>query len=157
MGHGLLMRGSSNPPPEAALQDGVFTTAQALAHGYSHYRVRRLVRSGRWIAVLGSVYADRSAHLTPASLARAAVLVAGTGAVASHTTAAQLWGLVVPADSDVHVIIERRRRWTVPGLRVHRIALRDDEVAVRSSVTASGRTVWCERGTRSFGSRGTTS
>jgi hypothetical protein len=83
------------------------------------------------------VYADRSAHLNSASLARAAVLVAGTGAVASHTTAARLWSLVVPADPDVHVIIERRRRLTVPGLRTHRIVLRDDEVAVRQGIVTT--------------------
>lgn len=137
------MRGSSTPPPEAALQDGVFTVAQALSAGYTHYRVRNLVRTGRWIAVLGSVYADRSSHLNHASLARAAVLAAGTNGVASHTTAARLWDLDVPPDPDVHVIIDPRRRLTVPGLRVHRIRVSEAEMCSRKGIltTRLDRTV----------------
>jgi very-short-patch-repair endonuclease len=137
------MRGSSFPPPQASLQDGVFTVAQALAAGYSHYRIRNLVRQGRWVAVLGSVYADRSAHLTHASLARAAVLVAGAGAVASHTTAARLWDIEVPPDPDVHATIEPRRRLVIPGLRVHRVRLTEPELAMRREVlvTRLDRTV----------------
>jgi very-short-patch-repair endonuclease len=137
LGQRPAMRGSATPPPQAALQDGVFTVAQALAAGYSHYRIRNLVRQGRWIAVLGSVHADRRAHLTHASLARASVLVAGAGAVASHATAARLWDLDVPPDPDVHAIVDPRRRIQVPGLRLHRIAVTDSEVGVRRGVVVT--------------------
>jgi very-short-patch-repair endonuclease len=137
------MRGHSVAPPEADAQGGVFTAAQALSAGYTSYRVRNLLRQGRWIVVLGSVYAERTTYLTHASLARSAVLVAGAGAVASHITAARLWDLAVPEDPDVHATIEPSRRVIVAGLRVHRVRLRDDEMTMRGGVpvTRLDRTV----------------
>ena len=110
------MRGSAAPPPEAHDQRGVFTRAQAMDAGYSSYRIRRLVRDRRWVVVLGSVYVESSTSLSQASLARAAVLAAGTGSVVSHGTAARLWELVVPVDPDVHVTVDPDVHLKIPGV-----------------------------------------
>ena len=132
------MRGSAAPPPEAHDQRGVFTRAQAMDAGYSSYRIRRLVRDRRWVVVLGSVYVESSTSLSQASLARAAVLAAGTGSVVSHGTAARLWELVVPVDPDVHVTVDPNVHLKIPGLRAHRVPVAEKELAVREGILCTG-------------------
>ena len=132
------MRNTANEPHLAGQQDQVFTRLQAIEAGYTPYRVRKLVHDGRWIVVLGSVYAAATARLTAVSLAWAAQLAAGAGAVVSHTTAARLWGLVVPVDPEVHVIVPRERRLTIEGLRTHRIDIPESALAHIEGVVCSG-------------------
>jgi hypothetical protein len=134
------MRGSSQPPPEATEQGGLFTARQAAAAGISTYRQRNLLRQRRWIVVLGSVYAESSVTLSPVSLARAAQLAAGTGSVVSHTTGARLRGLAVPVDPEVHVIVGLDRRLRVPGLRTHRVPVEDSELDVVEGVLTTDLT-----------------
>jgi very-short-patch-repair endonuclease len=58
---------------------------------------------------------------TPTQRIHAAVLAAGPGALASHRSAARLWGIPRPDDDPVDVILPRRtRQATVAGARVHR-------------------------------------
>lgn len=45
--------------------------------------------------------------------------------IVSHTTAGSFHHLRVPADPELHVIVERNRRVRIPGLRAHRIEVRD--------------------------------
>ncbi|MCW2713222.1 MAG: Transcriptional regulator, AbiEi antitoxin, Type system [Frankiales bacterium] len=79
-------------------QGGVVTRKQALDSGLSPAAVRTLLRSGRWTALAGGVYAP-AASLDPGPGARhvleaaARVLTSGLGVVASHRTAALVHGL----------------------------------------------------------------
>jgi very-short-patch-repair endonuclease len=59
----------------------------------------------------------------------AAVLAAGPGAVLSHRSAAQLWGLIEGFSSPIGVTLPRARRGR-PGIRFHRSSLPDDERTV---------------------------
>jgi hypothetical protein len=131
------MRGSSRPPEAAGVQNSVFTAEQARGAGYSAKQVRHRLRSGQWTVVLGSVYADRSAPLTAVSLARAAALAAGTGAVVSHTTCAVLCDLKVPRDPEAHVIVDPERRLRIPGLRPHRVELAESEIVVVDGIACT--------------------
>jgi hypothetical protein len=60
-----------------------------------------------------------SAALRPHLLARAALLLAGEGAVVSHHDAARLWGGIVPEDPYTHVTCIGRRP-QIRGIRAHR-------------------------------------
>ena len=64
------------------------------------------------------VYVERAAPLTPALLARAALLVCPDATV-SHHSAARLWGGVVPDDGMVHLTCPGRRP-QVAGIKAHR-------------------------------------
>lgn len=109
-------------PATAWSQDGVFTRSQARAEGWSDRTQRRLLDSGLWIAVAGTVMRHREVPEGPWQLARAVHLTAGL--VASHATAGALCQLAVPAE--LHGIGHVRR---VPArVSVHRVALREDEV-----------------------------
>src|SRR5262245_53824967 len=58
---------------------------------------------------------------TPIQAIHAAVLAAGAGALASHRSAARLWGIPRPDDDPVDVILPRRtREAAVAGAAVHR-------------------------------------
>jgi len=131
------MRGTSTPPAAAAEQAGVFTREQALEAGYTNFRIRNLLAQRRWSVVLGSVYIETASRLTPMSLAYAARLAGGLEAIVSHTTAGVFHRLSVPTDPELHVIVERNRRVRVPGLRAHRIEVRDDELVRVGGVVAT--------------------
>jgi very-short-patch-repair endonuclease len=78
------------------------------------YRVAR----GRLAVVYRGVYAVGDAPLTPQGWTIAAVLACGPAAVASHRSAAALWGLLAswPEEPEVTVTTPRRSR---PGITVH--------------------------------------
>ncbi len=59
----------------------------------------------------------------------AAVLAAGPGAVLSHRSAAELWGLIAGFTAPIHVTLPTARRGR-PGIRFHRSSLPDDERTV---------------------------
>lgn len=122
------MRGDATPPPAAQDQYGVFTRSQARAAGVSAKRLGKLVDDERWVRVVGPVFAARTASLTPVSMAYAATLAAGIGAVASHMTAAQVCGYVVPPDPEVHAIVGPDERPRIRGLRAHRVALAETDL-----------------------------
>lgn len=70
----------------------------------------------------------------------AAVLGAGTGAVASHRSAAHLWGIPRPDDDAIDVtLLDRRRQATLDGVVVHRPRDRlDITPVVRHHIRTSG-------------------
>lgn len=106
----------------------MFTRAQARAAGVSAKRLGKLVDDERWVQVVGPVFATRATVLSPVSMAYAATLAAGLGAVASHMTAAQVCGYAVPPDPEVHAIVGPDERPRIRGLRAHRVALADQDV-----------------------------
>jgi Transcriptional regulator, AbiEi antitoxin/REase_MTES_1575 len=77
----------------AAAQRGHITSEQCRDCGLSPSAVRRLVARGAWERVAPGVYRIVGAPLTWHGRALAAVLAAGPEALASHRTAAHLWGL----------------------------------------------------------------
>ncbi|EWT05951.1 hypothetical protein N864_01375 [Intrasporangium chromatireducens Q5-1] len=77
------------------------------------------LRSGRFRRLFHGVYVSSRTVLRPRLLARAALLLAGEGAVVSHHDAARLWGGVVPEDPNTHVTCVGSRP-QVRGIRAHR-------------------------------------
>lgn len=125
----------------AAGQHGVVTRSQLVAAGLSPSAVDRRLASGRYRAVHSGVYLVLP---FPVQYTRemAAVLASGPDAVASHVSAAPLWGMRAAADGPVHVITpdnRGRRR----GIRAHRASVPDEERTVqhRVPVTTPARTV----------------
>ncbi len=105
----------------AAEQQGVVTRAQLRGVGIRPDAVDSRVRS-RWLRPMQrGVYAI-GPIAGPHAGEMAAVLACGEGAVLSHRTAAQLWGLLPhPANqSTVDVTVPAGRRIRRPGVHVHR-------------------------------------
>jgi very-short-patch-repair endonuclease len=110
----------------ARRQSGVFSRSQAIGVGYTARQIGSRVRRGRWCVVLPRVYAATSTPLSPLGHAWAAHLSAGLGSLVSHTTAAELWGILVPQDGLIHLTVppDRRPRLGAP-IRVHRVLVDD--------------------------------
>jgi Transcriptional regulator, AbiEi antitoxin/Protein of unknown function (DUF559) len=105
----------------AATQHGHITWEQCRSCGLSPSAVRRLVARGAWARVAPGVYRIVGAPLTWHGRALAAVLAAGPEALASHRTAAHLWGLEgfgPPGRIEVTVPRHSRPRHR-PGVTVH--------------------------------------
>ncbi|WP_153397073.1 DUF559 domain-containing protein [Ornithinicoccus halotolerans] len=106
----------------------LFTWRQGLAAGHSW----RELRGPRFQRLLRNVYAPRGATVDVVVLVRAARLVVGEHAVASHETAARIWGAAVPPVDEVHLTVPPgTRRARREGVRVHAGARR---AVVRSGV-----------------------
>lgn len=67
-------------------------------------------------------YVPSTVRITPALLVRAAMFCWPSALGASHHSAAQLWGGVVPATSDVHLAVEATCRTKRNGIKTHRFA-----------------------------------
>lgn len=93
----------------ARRQHGLVTLAQATAAGVSPEAVRWRVRTGRWNRISPGVFALAGTANTWRQKTMAAVLVAGPGAVASHTTAAALYDLSCCPFKGVEITVPRRR------------------------------------------------
>ncbi len=102
----------------AASQHALFTRAQALAAGLTPRTIGGGLTRGRWLTVFRGVYRMAGAPVTPDQRLLAAVLAAGAGAVASHRSAAWLWGLSDELSLDVSVPKNRSPR--LAGVVVHR-------------------------------------
>jgi len=101
-------------------QSGVLTRRQLLACGFTPAQLRAQVRAGRWQRLSRRVYATFTGELPRPAMLWAAVLSAGRGAALSHTTAAELAGLVDNVSPAVHVTVPSTRRITqVDGVVVH--------------------------------------
>ncbi|MGH3441646.1 MAG: type IV toxin-antitoxin system AbiEi family antitoxin domain-containing protein [Nitriliruptorales bacterium] len=113
----------------AAGRFGVFTSAEALKAGVSRMELSRSCDAGTVERLRRAVYRFVAAPLTPKANVLAAVLAGGPTCVASHTTAAALWGL---ADLEVvepcHLLSDRptQRRVEVATIHVSRTVTRLD-------------------------------
>lgn len=106
----------------AAEQDGLVTTAQAASLGLDRGALHRAVAHGWLEPVRTGLYAVAGAPTSWRRAVRTAVLSAGPDAVASHQTAAALWGLRGFDPGPVEVTTHRgRRRHTRNdvGFRLH--------------------------------------
>jgi very-short-patch-repair endonuclease/predicted transcriptional regulator of viral defense system len=105
----------------AARQGGVISRAQLIAAGLSAKAIDSRVAAGRLHIVHRGVYAVGHTVVGAVGLRWAAVLACGEGAVLSHASAADAWGLVASAARTMHVTVpgragRKRRR----GIRIHR-------------------------------------
>jgi hypothetical protein len=105
----------------AQAQDGVLTRAQALRGGMTSTMIRFQLDRGRWQRLQTGVYAVFSGVPGRRAVLWGAVLRAGSGAVLSYQTAAELSGLADRPSTLIHVTVPSRRYVErIPGMVVHR-------------------------------------
>ena len=136
----------------AAVRMGLFSTADLRAAGVTAPEIRSAVRTGAWIRVRTGLYATADTLAQAGAAGRrhevdalaVTITLARPAAVLSHATAAQLWGLPVPAGLPPVVRLTDPYRWrSGPGYVVTRAGLPDDEVTTlgRHRLTTPDRTV----------------
>jgi predicted transcriptional regulator of viral defense system len=123
-------------------QHGLITIRQLLALGFDEAAIRYRVRAGRLHRVRRGVYAVGHTALTVSGRRLAAVLALGDLALASHITAAAIWGLRQTASGLIHVTVPGTARDRA-GIRVHRRVLTDADRARHEAipVTSLARTL----------------
>jgi hypothetical protein len=126
----------------AARQHGIVASRQLEALGYSRAATTRGVRSGRLHRLHRGVYAVGHTALSWHSYCLAAVLACGPNTLASHASAAWLWGLLLSRPGSFHVTAPTRRHRKM-GLYLHYAQLSDEDRAERDGipVTAVPRTL----------------
>jgi very-short-patch-repair endonuclease len=97
----------------------VLTRTDLEGLGFSDAAVEHRVATGRLHPVARGIYAVGRAELTPRGKWMAAVLACGGGAVLSHRSAAELWGIGFEERGRIDVTIRRRSRLERPGVNVH--------------------------------------
>jgi very-short-patch-repair endonuclease len=102
----------------ARRQHGVLTRADLLALGFSAKGIKHRAASGRLHAISAGVYAVGRPELTPDGRWMAAVLACGDGAVLSHKSAAELWGIGHEWERRIDVSIRRPSKIRRKGLKV---------------------------------------
>lgn len=107
-----------------ASQDGVIGRSQAAQFGLSPYSMRHRVRAEDWQRIQRGVYATFSGKVTREAQLWAALLRAGSEAVHSHQTAAELYGLLKQPSPMIHLTVPATtnpaRKGRIPGVVVHR-------------------------------------
>ncbi len=99
----------------AAKHHSLITRKTAYEFGLDRSEVQREVDSGRWVRMRRNVFLIGGAVVTWRTEVMAAVLAAGPSGVASHRTAAALWGLEgfdSPRLIELTVPRHRRRKLT---------------------------------------------
>ena len=138
---------TSSLPAVASAQGGIFSAADARAHGYDRNEAAHLLASGQWTLLSRGVYAVARADGDAVEMHRLDVRAAQlrvSGAVASHSSAAVLLGMSLLKTPSVVTLTSDRadhRRRSV--LHVLRAPLPDHHVRVDGSgvpVTTGGRT-----------------
>ncbi|MBS1882656.1 MAG: hypothetical protein JSS97_06830, partial [Actinobacteria bacterium] len=109
------------------------TRADLLGLGFSAKGIKHRIATGRLHPVAAGVFAVGRRELTPHGRWMAAVLACGQGAVLSHRSAAELWGIGKEIRGPIHVSIRRRSRLARPGVKVH----------ARASLASQSLTRWC--------------
>lgn len=104
----------------AARQHGVVAWGQLVRLGLSRRAIQHRVAKGRLHRVMWGVYAVGRPQLTSFGRWMAAVLACGSGAVLSHESAAQLWGVRPGDSSPIEVSVPVASEHRCPGVRVHR-------------------------------------
>src|SRR4051812_36243277 len=105
----------------AARHHGLVTRRAAVKAGLSERAWYRAIEAGQLERIHPGVCRMYGASSTAVQRIHAAVLAAGKGALASHRSAARLWGLPRPEDEPVDLILpQRTHRALVVGATVHR-------------------------------------
>jgi hypothetical protein len=108
-----------------SVQAGIVDREQARRLGFSDRQIIHRLNTDRWQRVHAGVYATFSGPVSRPARLWAAIRWAGEGAMLSHDTAAELYGIVdSPRGNTIHVTVPSRRRpaqqTPVPGIVVHR-------------------------------------
>jgi very-short-patch-repair endonuclease len=128
----------------AGRQDNVITLEQLLDAGLGRDAVAHRVQARTMQRLHRGVFLLGAAPPTQIARARAAVLACGEGAVLSHRSAAELFGLLPETGGDVDVTFVGRNPGFHPGIRLHRprAIARHDVTSVRGiAVTSIARTI----------------
>jgi hypothetical protein len=104
----------------AAEQHGAFSLRQIVSLGGDRWLAARRVDRGVWDRARPGVYTINGVPRTFHQRVMVAVLAAGDGALASHRTAARLWGVSGRVAVPVEVTIPTGRSFTMRGVEVHR-------------------------------------
>ncbi|MFT3864825.1 MAG: DUF559 domain-containing protein [Solirubrobacterales bacterium] len=118
----------------ARAQHGVLTRRDLEALGFSKAGIEHRVATGRLHLIGRGIYAVGRRELTPDGRWMAAVLVCGDGAVLSHRSAAELWGIGYEEKGRIDVTVRRKAE-------IHRVGLK-----VRSRRSLPERSVVTRRG-----------
>jgi len=117
----------------AGNQSGVISRAQALRTGLTVDMIKFRLRSDRWRPIHPGVYATFTGAPSRRARLWAAVLSAGTGAVLSYQTAAELQGLTDKPDNSIHVTVPRQRHVAaIEGISLHRSGRAVEATEIRS-------------------------
>jgi hypothetical protein len=101
-------------------QHGVVTRVQAIAGGLTGSQIEVRLSTGRWRRIFTGVYLTFNGPVPRRSLLWAVVLRAGSDAVLSHETAAELAGLGEPTPV-IHVTVPSHRTpGRIAGVVIHR-------------------------------------
>ena len=107
----------------AARQHGLFTRSQAREAGFDRKALRRRVRDGYLTFLTPRVLRIGGAADSEWQTSMAGVLDVGLDAVASHLTAASLWGVPHLPRSPIDVSIERVARRNLAAVKVHHLTV----------------------------------
>ncbi|HSS08986.1 MAG TPA: DUF559 domain-containing protein [Acidimicrobiales bacterium] len=101
---------------------GVISRAEVLSLGGNDPAIQTKVRRGEWDSAHRGVYRSTAAPPTPHQALRAALLASGPDAVASHCSAAWLWGLLPnpPPQPELTVPTASQHGRHESGLIIHR-------------------------------------
>jgi very-short-patch-repair endonuclease len=133
-------------------QDNVVGRGQLLGAGLGRGAIAHRVSTGAWRRLYHNVYLLGPAPPTLMARVRAAVLSCGEGAVVSHRSAAEMFGLLPECDGDVHVTVVGRNVAPREGVRRHRVSgmARGEVTSMRGiPVTSVARTICDLAGTES--------
>jgi very-short-patch-repair endonuclease len=128
----------------AASSWGVLSARELAECGLSHDAIMRRARRGALNRIHRGVYAVGHSRPPPEGMLLAAVKACGPGAVASHASAAWLWGLVERAGAKPEVTVPGPSALAHAGIDGHRTAIleQDDRALLRGvPVTAPARTL----------------
>lgn len=109
----------------ARRQHGLVTSQQVREHGGTTEHARTRIRVGRWARIRRGTYVIGAAPLTWRQEVLASCLAAGHRAVASHRTAARLWGLVARS-GPIQITVTGQHHVRVERTKVHRSSLLPD-------------------------------
>lgn len=104
----------------AARQHGVVGRGQLVRLGLSRRGIQHRIAKGRLHLVARGVYAVGRPELTLHGRWMAAVLAGGPGAVLSHGSAAELWGIRPESSALIEVAVPVTSGRHCPGMRIHR-------------------------------------
>lgn len=125
-------------------QHGLVTAPQLRSLGWHPSAIRRAIQRRLFVPIRPSVYVLAGALPTFEQAVLAACLAGGDGTVASHGTAARVWGLDLPDEAGIHLTSPPGRRIRLDGVVAHRSSLlphMDVTRHRRIPVTSGARTV----------------
>jgi hypothetical protein len=110
--------------------DNLITRTRATAIGLTKDEIHGFLARNEWERLHPSIFRDASSPRSHRQLLVAALLAAGHGAVASHQSAACIWGLVSEPPVEPEVTVPERWGRKLKGVKVHRSPGPDQPKAV---------------------------